>query len=365
MTAAPVQPAAPPAEPGFIPTRPPRLWRLKRFLRSLNPARLLFGPVFQRDIRTSGRRKGTYAARLLVLLVPSIVVALVFTATSSRSTFYGSSTAARMQALQDTALAVATTIAWCQLITLTFIAPLLTAGSIVEERTARALSVIAASPLSPGRVVGGLFAARMVQLGLLALLPLPLILAIRTFGGLETSFILWTSAVAVCSAVAMASVGLWASTFATRPASAISFSLLALALHWAGPPLIVMCDAALQGWAQPRFFEVMIVSPPLILVLFIDAPPFLGVPVEQAAAINCLISLAIAAAALIAARWQLARLIATDRVELVRQPSRRQRRKAQRAAAASTDAPPSTQPEDPAQALSLETPPTTPGPPGG
>ncbi|HYD00695.1 MAG TPA: ABC transporter permease subunit [Phycisphaerales bacterium] len=366
MTAAPVQSAAPLTEPGFTPGRPPRLWRLKRFLRSLNPARLLFGPVFQRDMRTSGRRKGTYAARLLVLLVPSIVVALVFAANSSRSSFTGSSTAARMQALQDTASAVAFTIAWCQLITLTFIAPLLTAGSIVEERTARALSVIAASPLSPGRVIGGLFASRMVHLSLLALLPLPLILAIRTFGGLETSFILWTSAVAVCSAVAMASVGLWASTLAARPAAAISFSLLALVLHWAGPPLIVLCDSALQGWTQPAFFDVMVASPPLILVLFMDAPPFLGLRIEQAAAVNCLISLGIAAGALLAARWQLARLIATDRVELVRQPSRRQRRKAQLAASANAETQaPGLAAGSSGEPVSLEAPPTSPGPLGG
>lgn len=334
--------AGPPTPPEFVPTRPPRLWRVRRFIRSLNPVPLLFGPLFHRDMRISGRRKGVYAARLIVLAIPTAIVALVFAATSNRYSYYGStSAAARIQSLQDTSSAVAITIAWCQLVMLSLIAPLLTAGSVVEERTARALSVIAASPLSPGRIIGGLFAARMVQLAILAALPLPLILAIRTFGGLETSFILWSSAIAICSAIAMAAVGLWGSTRATRPAAAVSFAILLLLLHWVGPPLIVLCDSALHGWKQPSSFAAFIASPPAALIMLSEpqGAGFFGFRSAEAAAINCAISLTIATAALLLARFQLARLIATDRVELVRQPSRRQRRKALRTQTPDPDAP--------------------------
>ncbi len=318
--------------PGFTPARPPRFWRFKRFVSSLNPLTLFFGPVFQRDVRVSGRRKGTYVTRLIVLGIPTAFVALLFASTSRH--YYGDgnseSAAARIQSLQDTAYSVAATIAWCQLITLALVAPLLTAGALVEERTARTLSAIASSPLSPGRVIGGLFAARMVNLGLLALLPLPLILAIRTFGGLETSFVMWSFAMAVCCAVALAAVGLWASTRVSRPAAAISFSILFLLLHWALPPLIVMIDSALQGWKQPSSLLPFVFSPPAALAM-LQTPQFasmIGFSAEEAAAINCVLSLSIAAGALLLARWNLARLIATDRVELVRQPSRKERRRA-------------------------------------
>ncbi|MDP1662291.1 MAG: hypothetical protein Q8L55_10295, partial [Phycisphaerales bacterium] len=254
MSEAALEPALadPPGPPPFVPARPPRLWRARRFLRSFSPLPLLLGPVFHRDMRISARRKGAYAARFVVLAIPTVVVALVFAAmpTAYYGNGYGSA-AARIQSLQDTAAAVATTVAWCQLVTLSLIAPLLTAGAVVEERAARALSVIAASPLTPGRIIGGLFTARMINLALLAVLPLPLILAIRTFGGLETSFILWSSAIAICSAVAMAAVGLWASTRVSRPAAAVSFAMLFLVVLWAGPPLYVLCEAALTGWRAP------------------------------------------------------------------------------------------------------------------
>jgi ABC-type transport system involved in multi-copper enzyme maturation permease subunit len=320
-----------------VPVRPPRFWRLKRILRSFDPLKLFFGPVFHRDMRISGRRKGGYAARFIVLAVPTAIVTLVFIGASQTYSFgsYSGTAAARIQALQSTAWNVAITVAWCQLIMLALIAPLLTAGAIVEERTARALSVIAASPLSAGRVIGGLFAARMVQLSLLAFLPLPLILAIRTFGGLETSFILWSSAVAVCSAIATAAAGLWASTRATRPAAAVSFAVLLLLAHWGTGPLTVLLDLAIHSWSQqPTTYAVMVSSPPAALLMLQqpEIAAFTGVRAEQAAAINCAISLALAAVALLLARFQLARLIATDRVELVRQPTRRQRRKALRAA---------------------------------
>ncbi len=326
-------PAGAPDPPGFTPVRPPRLWRARRFFRSLNPLPLMLGPVFHRDMRISARRKGAYAARFVVLAIPTVIVALVFAAMPTA--YYGGnygSAAARIQSLQDTASAVATTVAWCQLITLSLIAPLLTAGAIVEERTARALSVIAASPLSPGRIIGGLFTARMVNLALLAVLPVPLILAIRTFGGLETSFILWSSAIAICSAVAMAAVGLWASTRVSRPAAAVSFALLFLLVLWAGPPVYVLCEAALTGWRSPPSLTPFIASPPAALALLAvpGGGPGIGFTPEEGAAINCSITLAVAVAALLAARLQLARLIATDRVELVRQPSRRQRKKALR-----------------------------------
>lgn len=321
-----------PVLPAFTPSRPPRFWRARRFLASANPLRLFLGPVFQRDVRATGRRKGTYFTRLVVLAIPTVFVGLVFLSTANRYSFgYGGSgsAAARIQSLQDIAYAVAVTIAWCQLITLSLVAPLLTAGCVVEERTARTLSAIAASPLSPGRVIGGLFAARMLNLALLALLPLPLILAIRTFGGLETSFILWSFAMAVCAAVALAAVGLWASTRVSRPAAAVSLAILVLVIQWGGPLLIIFIDSAIQGWNQPSTMEVLVASPPaaLMMLQMPQGGPMFGFGAIGAAASNCVISLAIATGALLLARWNLARLIATDRVELARKPSRREQRR--------------------------------------
>ncbi|MBY0308364.1 MAG: ABC transporter permease subunit, partial [Phycisphaerales bacterium] len=223
----------------------------------------------------------------------------------------------------------------------------LTAGAVVEERTARTLSALATSPLSPGRVIGGLFASRLTTLAILALLPLPLLLAIRTFGGLDTSFVLWSFAVAVCSAVATAAAGLWASTRVTRTAAGISTAVMLMLVQWAGPPLLIMLDSALHGWGPPSTLAPLIVSPPAALVL-IQFPPAgiaFGFTGGEAAAVNCAVSLLIAAVALTLARWQLARLIATDRVELVKQPTRRDKRRAARAAkegapTGSDDAPP-------------------------
>lgn len=333
--------SAPPPAPPFVPTRPPRLWRIRRFARSLNPLRLFFGPVFQREIRVTGRRRGTYVIRLLVLFVPTAFVALNFAVGSMDARMgYAQSVAGAIQSLQGVAFSVAATVAWCQLITLSMIAPLLTAGALVEERTARTLSAIAASPLTPGAVIGGVFASRMVNLAILALLPLPLILAIRTFGGLETSFVLWSFAIAVSSAVAAAALGLWSSTRATRTATAVSTTVMLMLLQWIGPVLIFMAEAALKGWRGPGSFEWMIVSPIATLAIVQNAPPgsVFGFSGAEIAATNCAISLGIAFVALLLARWQLARLIATDRVELVRQPSRRERRRA-RAAAAQAGAP--------------------------
>lgn len=331
-------PEPPPMPEPFKPAKPPRFWRARRWLGSLNPITLLFGPVFQRDVRIGGRKKGTYVARLLVLAIPTAFVALVFASRSSYSWGSSGSAAARIQALQDSALIVANTVAWCQLIMLALIAPLLTAGTVVEERTARALSVIAASPLSPGRVIGGLFSARMVQLGILALLPLPLVLAIRTFGGLETSFIAWSMAIAICNAVAIAAVGLWASTRSSRPAGATSFAILFLMLYWAAGPLIILCESLVSGrmGGMPRSLWVLVSCPPAVLGMLSSPFPFgvFSFTTETVAAINCGISLTIAACALTLARWKLAGLIATDRVELVRQPSRRERKRARRALSA-------------------------------
>lgn len=314
----------------FTPARPPRFWRLKRFVASFNPLPLFFGPVFHRDVRVSGRKRGTYLTRLIVLAVPTAFVALLFMSTSRQFLGVGGegSAAARIQSLQTTAFSVAATVAWCQLITLALVAPLLTSSSVVDERTARTLSAIAASPLSAGRVIGGLFASRMLNLALLALLPLPLLLAIRTFGGLETSFVLWSFALAVCSAVALAAVGLWASTRVTRPAGGVMLSILVLIGHWAIGPLVLMLDSAVQGWKAPSTMMPLVTSPPAALLMLQqhELAVMLGFGAEQAAAINCGFSLTLAAGALLLARWNLASMIANDRVELVKQPSRRERR---------------------------------------
>ncbi|MFT3686711.1 MAG: ABC transporter permease subunit [Phycisphaerales bacterium] len=351
--APPMPPEHPPVQPGggFVPAQPPRAWRLRAFVRSLNPFTLLLGPVFQREIRVTGRRKGTYAIRFLVLAIPTFVVALQFFTQAYVNRYAdGGSVAARIQSMQNVAFTIAAIVLWCQLITLTLAAPLLTAGAVVEERTARTLSAIAASPLKPGAFIGGVFTSRIVNLSILAMLPVPILLAIRAFGGLDTAFVLAGFSIAVCSATAAASLGVWTSTRSTRTAAAVSAAAMMVLLHWLGPILVVFAQMVTTGMRTQPSFMPFLFSPPAALGVCMDPTPgaMLGMSITEIAAVNCLFSLAIAGGALLLARRRLARLIANDQVELVRQPSKRKRRGAARSAqpADSADAPASNDADD-------------------
>ncbi len=208
-------------------------------LRAVSPVGLFFSPVFRRDAAIIARRRGTYWVRAGFALFMLLVVGLTFWGMSAGAQTLGG--AARVQALQRLAPGVALAMAWVQFVGLVFIAPNFTASALTDEKRNRTLATLASTPLTSAEIVFGLFASRWAQLGLVSLVAVPLLLALRAFGGLEAEYILGTTALALSAAALAVALTLLGGTFAARASGATGFALGGLLAVVALPPLTSTC----------------------------------------------------------------------------------------------------------------------------
>lgn len=236
------EPAArPPVRPRSRRSAAPRPLRAiaRVVLRTLrHPLAVFSGPIFQIDNRIAGRRLRTYVARAAYLALLLAVVSLALISALSDAG-YSASAVARTQAVQGVAIQIAGVVFAFQFGALIFLAPTMTGGAIVEERLRRTLPALLTTPLTPLEIAGGKLASRLLQLIVLMLLSVPVLLAVRVFGGLPAEAILSVSAVTLCSAIAAAAIGVYASCQARRASTGALGGLLITVGLLGVPPVIL------------------------------------------------------------------------------------------------------------------------------
>lgn len=160
----------------------------QRLLSSLRWLMIPTNPVFMLEMRTSGRQRSTYINRLMFSLVLLGIITLTYVGASFESSF-GASGVGRAQELQTIAPTLAVWISFLLLGGLIFTGPSLVGGSICDERRAGTLPATLTTPLTAGQIIVGKVASKFVHVLVLMSLAVPLLLALRLFGGLETGWI--------------------------------------------------------------------------------------------------------------------------------------------------------------------------------
>jgi ABC-type transport system involved in multi-copper enzyme maturation permease subunit len=199
-----------------------------------NPAQLLIGPIFQKEVRSMGRRRATYLGRCLFALGLLVIVGFAF-ATVLLESSEGRGGVERLQMLQSLAPVLTLVVIWFQFVVLALMSPMLTGDGICEERRARTLSALLTTPLTAAQIVGGKLTSRLVQIVILSLLALPVLLAVRVFGGLSAMIVLAATAVVLSTALVGAAAGLMCSIWNRRGSAAAMQGLMVLGLVQFGP----------------------------------------------------------------------------------------------------------------------------------
>ena len=161
------------------------------------------------------------------LMLAGIVALVFFTVWDSGSSGSGFAQQSMLEVLAPAMLA---TVAVVQMAALAFIAPVLTAGSISDEKRQRTLSTLLTTPLTSRDIILGKLGARTVQLVILALVPMPLLLALRIFGGVEAEAIVASMALGLCVGLLGACLALMFSIWHRRTPSIVFFALCATAV---------------------------------------------------------------------------------------------------------------------------------------
>ncbi|MBX3323819.1 MAG: ABC transporter permease subunit [Phycisphaeraceae bacterium] len=217
---------------------------------TLNPVRLLAGPIFTTEMRIGGRHISTYVLRFLFSTVVIGFFAVVLLVTWAESNRSHGGTVADLQRFQKIAPQLGTTVLWTQYVGLLLLTPIMLGSAICGERRSRTLAALLTTPLSAWEILLSKLTGRMTQILILAAVSLPLLLASRMLGGLSIEGIFAAAAVTFTSVLLMASLTLAASISARKPtsASAQGFSLF-LTISF-GPSIVA---AIYNFWFLPNY----------------------------------------------------------------------------------------------------------------
>ena len=195
----------------------------------------LTGPIFEKELRVSSRRKRYYVLRSAYLLLLTVFVAFGWFFGVS---FAGASATYRVSRMSVAATMIITTISWFQFISLQLIAVVMLSNAINGEIQKKTLDVLASTPITSLQIIMGKLAGKLLQLVLLLAVSLPLLAVIRAFGGVPWDYLIAAGCVTLTATIFAASVSLFLSTVRKNAYTVITSSIAIALVLFVGLPLL-------------------------------------------------------------------------------------------------------------------------------
>ncbi len=270
----------------------------------VDPVRLI-GPVFDKELRVSSRRRRNYFLRFAYVAVLGVFILSVwysvFNVQGSNSSLY------RASRLSLVARQVISAIVWFQFITAQLVAVVMLGSSISDEVRTGTLSVLMTTPINSFQIVTGKLLSKLLQVTLLLAISLPLLAIVRVFGGVPWDYV----ASSVCITLT-----------ATLLAGALSLLLSMNYRHAYTVILVTLMVYMVFFGALPGLFNMLAVEGMFILdrqatqSLLALTNPFVafgasnamflqsGVPSFFSWPLHCLLMLAVTAVLIAASVWR-------------------------------------------------------------
>lgn len=165
----------------------------------------LTGPIFDKELRVSSRRKKNYTLRLFYIILMTIFVAIVWLSVvqSQGSSAYQKS---RMALAGKT---IITTIVTFQFFATQIIAIIMLSTSISDEIYHRTLGMLMTTPIGSFQIVMGKLFSKLLQIILLLAISLPLLAIVRIFGGVPWNYVLSSLCITLTAVIFAGSLSLF------------------------------------------------------------------------------------------------------------------------------------------------------------
>lgn len=204
------------------------------------------GPVFQKEILSSQRKFAAFGSRMGYVIILGGILWIVYYAIRQQAD-RGYSPVRTIQTLQSVAPSLTAAVLWVQASLLTLLAPGMTSSAFSEERRKRTLDVLLTSPIRPWQIVMGKLLSGVTALGIIALCALPVLLAVRVFGGVKAEYIIGAFALSLSLGTLMASLSMLNSLWCKKASTAMFLSFIFFCLVHGLPILIAVTIGIMQA----------------------------------------------------------------------------------------------------------------------
>ncbi len=198
----------------------------------------LAGPILTKELRISSRRRRNFVLRSVYLAVLTAFVVLVWLGTVKWES--SGTHAYRVSRMFEAGRTIIVYIAWFQFIVLQIVTVIMLSTAISEEIYAKTLGVLMTTPIRSFQIVVGKLFSKIVQLLLLLAASLPMLAVLRVLGGVPWSFVVASLCITLTTALLVAAVTMFFSIIFRWAFVSILMSVGALAVFYAGIPLIVV-----------------------------------------------------------------------------------------------------------------------------
>jgi ABC-type transport system involved in multi-copper enzyme maturation permease subunit len=197
----------------------------------------LAGPVLEKELRVSSRRKRNYFLRFAYVCLLTGFIAFVWFITLR----IGGSTSATYQVSRMSVIGkyVTTTIVWFQFIAIQLIAIVMLSNAISDEIYHRTLGLLMTTPVTSLQIVIGKLSSKLLQLVLLLAISLPLLAIVRVMGGVPSDYVVSSLCITLTAAIFTGSVSLLFSISNRQSHSVIVRTVLICVLFYIGPLIVV------------------------------------------------------------------------------------------------------------------------------
>ena len=274
------------------------------FLDHFDPVRL-FGPIFDKELRVSSRRKRNYVLRFAYILVLSIFIVSIWYSTigirSSGSTVY------QISRFSSAGRHIMTTIAWFQFIAAQLIAIVMLSSSVSDEIRTGTLSVLMTTPISSFQIVTGKLLGKLLQLMVLLAISLPLLAIIRIFGGVPWDYVVSSVCITMTAVMLAGTVSLMLSMIYRHSYTVVMMTILGYLLVFCALPGIFNMLAVKGVFIFDRQVTQSLLALINPFVAFAATNGILlqsGVPKFFSWPLHCLIMLAVAAVLMTISIWR-------------------------------------------------------------
>ena len=269
---------------------------IKSYFKYVDPT-IITGPIFDKELRVSSRRKRNYVLRSLYLIALTIVVSLFWIETVLRDV--GGNMLFQSSRMSQAGLMITTSIIWFQFIATMIVAVVMLSTSISDEIYNKTLGELMSTPISSFQIVMGKLLSKLLQLMLLIALSLPLLSVVRVLGGIPWGFVISSLCVNLTAIIFTGSLSMYFSVSGRKSYEVIIKTLFVLGMLFIFLPVIAAISSSGLLW-NIRIPENIILgflyyTNPLMTVYLNTAmllsPGGVGVTIPTAWYISCLLML--------------------------------------------------------------------------
>lgn len=241
----------------------------------LNPS-WLTGPIFDKELRVSSRRKRNYTLRLIYVILLTIFITIVwFSVVKSQG-----SSAYQKSRLALAGKTIVTTIVMFQFFTTQIIAVIMLSTSISDEIYHRTLGILMTTPIGSFQIVIGKLFSKLLQIILLLAISLPLLAIVRVFGGVPWNYVLSSLCITLTAVIFAGTLSLFFSINNRRAYVVIIKTVVTLGVIYFFIPIISGILLRPRWITAPVFGNPIVTFP--LMIAFLHLNPFGAISVNTA-----------------------------------------------------------------------------------